>query len=160
MFSVLNPALVGGLALIAVPVIIHLLLRKRPRPRPWAAMRWLLAAARKAQRRYQLTNFLLLLCRCLIVALIALMVMRPSLAGIGGGERLVLLVDRSASMGARGSDPGPLAAAKAALTRTSFSYRDVVVVAIDSRVEVLSSGSAGGAAESLGGIEAGELPGG
>ncbi|MBA2482778.1 MAG: BatA domain-containing protein [Planctomycetes bacterium] len=160
MFGVLHPALLGGLSLIAVPVIIHLLLRKRPRPRPWAAMRWLLAAARKAQRRYRLTNFLLLLCRCLIVAIIALMVMRPSLAGIGGGSRLTLVVDRSASMAARGTDPGPLAAAKAALARASLAYREVVVVAVDARVDIAASGSPHAAAEAIAGLEASELPGG
>jgi hypothetical protein len=159
-FSVLHPALLGGLSLIAVPVIIHLLLRKRPRPRPWAAMRWLLAAARKAQRRYRLTNLLLLLARCLIVAIIALMVMGPSLAGLGGGTRLVLVIDRSASMGARGTDPGPLAAAKAALASATLDYGEVVVLAVDARAEVVAGGSPRLALEALGGLEAGELSGG
>ena len=61
----LHPFLLAGLAAVTVPILIHLLLRQRPRPRPWAAMRWLLAAAQQASRRYRLTNFLLLLLRIL-----------------------------------------------------------------------------------------------
>lgn len=160
MFTALHPLLLWGTAAVAVPILIHLLLRQRPRPRPWAAMRWLLAAAQAAQRRYKLTNLLLLLLRCLIVMLIALAVARPSIAGIGGGERLVLIVDRSASMGARGSEPGPLAAAKAELDRGGLSYRRVAVVAVAAHVEPLADGTPGQARDALGRIEASELPGG
>jgi hypothetical protein len=159
-FSALNPALLGGLALVGVPIIIHLLLRKRPKPRPWAAMRWLLAAARKAQRKYRLTNLLLLLARCAIVALAVLAVTRPTLAGLGGGARLVIIVDRTASMGARGSDPGPLAAAKAALAQAHLSYQSVAVAAVDARAEVICDGSAGAAMDAIGALEAVDLPGG
>ena len=160
MFTALHPLLLWGTAAIAVPILIHLLLRQRPRPRPWAAMRWLLAAAQAAQRRYKLTNLLLLLLRCLIVMLIALAVARPSIAGIGGGERLVIIVDRSASMAARGSEPGPLAAAKAELGRNVLAYRRVAVVAVAAHVEPLADGTAGQARDALGRIEASELPGG
>src|SRR5688572_31930749 len=114
-FSALHPLLLWGVAAVSVPILIHLMLRQRPRPRPWAAMRWLAAALQVAQRKYRLTNLLLLLLRCLVVAFAALAVARPNLAGLGSGGRLVLVVDASASMGARGDDPGPLSAAKAAL---------------------------------------------
>lgn len=160
MFTALHPWLLWGTAAVAVPVLIHLLLRQRPRPRPWAAMRWLLAAARAAQRRYRLTNLLLLLLRCLIVLLVALAVVRPSIAGIGGGERLVVVVDRTASLGPRGAEPGPLAAAKAALLRAELPYRAVVVAAVADEVEVVADGSPAAALEALGRLEASELPGG
>ena len=160
MFTALHPLLLWGTAAVAVPILIHLLLRQRPRPRPWAAMRWLLAAAQAAQRRYKLTNLLLLLLRCLIVMLIALAVARPSIAGIGGGERLVIIVDRSASMGSRGTEPGPLAAAKAELGKGDLAYRRVAVVAVAAHVEPLADGTAGQARDALGRIEASELPGG
>ncbi len=159
-FTALHPLLLWGTAAVAVPILIHLLLRQRPRPRPWAAMRWLLAAAQAAQRRYKLTNLLLLLLRCLIVMLIALAVARPSIAGIGGGERLVIIVDRSASMGGRGTEPGPLAAAKAELGKGELAYRRVAVVAVAAHVEPLADGTAGQARDALGRIEASELPGG
>lgn len=160
MFTALHPLLLWGAAAVAVPILIHLLLRQRPRPRPWAAMRWLLAAAQAAQRRYRLTNLLLLLMRCLIILLIALAVARPSIAGLGGGDRLVLIVDRSASMGARGNDPGPLAAAKAELARAELDYHTVVLVAVDDRPEQLSDGTLREAQAALGRLDASELPGG
>ena len=126
----LHPLLLAGLAAVAVPILIHLLLRERPRPRPWAAMRWLLAAHREASRRWRLTNLLLLLLRCLAVALLALAVARPALPGLGGGAHLVIIVDRSASMGPRGADPGPLAAAQAALARADLPYARWTLVAV------------------------------
>lgn len=161
MFSALHPGLLAaGLALVAVPILIHLLLRQRPRPRPWAAMRWLLAAAKAAQRRWRLTNFLLLLARCLIIAFLALAVARPTLAGLGGGSRLVIVIDRTASMGARGADPGPLAAAKAQLAQARFDYQTIAVVAVDREAEVVAEGVPMAVADALAELQPGDLPGG
>src|SRR5580700_10088642 len=119
-------------------------------------MRWLLAAAQAAQRRYRLTNLLLLLLRCLIVLLLALAIARPTVAGIGGGERLVLIIDRTASMGARGNDPGPLAIAKASLSKAELGYRTVVVVAVSDKVEALASSSPSEALAAIARLEASE----
>jgi hypothetical protein len=159
-FTALHPLLLWGATAVAVPILIHLLLRQRPRPRPWAAMRWLLAAAQAAQRRYRLTNLLLLLLRCLIILLVALAIARPALPGIGGGERLVIIVDRSASMGARGDDPGPLAAAKAELARGEFDYHTVVLIGVADDVQQFSGGSVGDLRAGLGRLDVADLPGG
>jgi hypothetical protein len=163
----LHPLLAWGLAAIAVPILIHLLLRQRPRPLPWAAMRWLQAAHREASRRWKLTNWLLLALRCLAVALLALAIARPALPGLGGGDHLVLLVDRSASMGARGDDAGPLAAAQAALAGADLPYDRWSVVAVGAAgrtgpegTEVVANGSRTAALEALGRLAALPLPGG
>ena len=156
----LHPLLLAGLAAVSVPILIHLLLRQRPKPRPWAAMRWLLAAAQQASRRYRLTNLLLLLLRMLVVVLIALAVARPLLGGIGGGDRLVIVVDRTASMGARGEDPGPLAAAIAGLQAAGMPYRQVAVVAVDIRADVIADADPKAAKEALARLTATDLPGG
>ena len=123
-------------------------------------MRWLLAAAQAAQRRYRLTNLLLLLLRCLVVLLVALAIARPALPGLGGGDRLVLIIDRSASMGARGKDPGPLAAAKAELARSVFAYRSVVVLGVANDVQQFSAGSPADLRSALGRLDVTDLPGG
>jgi hypothetical protein len=123
-------------------------------------MRWLLAAAQAAQRRYRLTNLLLLLLRCLIVLLVALAIARPALPGFGGGERLVLVVDRSASMGARGSDPGPLASVKALLAQAELDYRSVVLLGVADDVQPYSVGSMNDFRTALGRLEVSDLPGG
>ena len=100
------PALLGGLALVGVPILIHLLNRRRFVIVPFAAMRFLQDAFAQRRRRLRMESLLLLLLRCLIVVLAALAMALPfvpedsPLAGLAGGRReLVAVVDRSASMG-------------------------------------------------------------
>ena len=57
-------------AAIAVPVVIHLLNRRRFKVVTWAAMRFLLAAQKQNTRRMRLEQILLLLVRCAMVALL------------------------------------------------------------------------------------------
>jgi len=106
--SFVNPALVAGTALCAVPLIIHLLNRQRHKPHRWAAMRFVLAAYRKTRRQVQLENLLLLFLRMAAVILLALAVARPfasgenPLVGLTENRRDVLIaIDGSASTGYR-----------------------------------------------------------
>src|SRR3954452_16503983 len=66
--SWLSAAAVAGGA-VSIPVIIHLLNRRRFRIVEWAAMRFLLTAQKKNARRMRLEQLLLLAARCLIVLL-------------------------------------------------------------------------------------------
>lgn len=99
--SFLNPTLAwAGLLCVMIPIIIHLLMRRRRRPVPWAAMRFIVEAYRRQRRRMNLEQFLLLAARCLLVALVALAVGKPVLGEAGSlgarGPRTVhLLVDNS-----------------------------------------------------------------
>src|SRR5215470_7050749 len=70
----LTAAAVAG-ATVSIPIIIHLLNRRRFRIVEWAAMRFLLAAQRKNSRRMRLEQLLLLVARCLILLLTALAMM-------------------------------------------------------------------------------------
>ncbi len=87
-----------------LPVIIHLLNRLRHRPKPWAAMRFLLSATRSSASHTKLRQFLILLCRVLAVAMLILFLARPLAGGWLGWalspapDAIVLLLDRSASM--------------------------------------------------------------
>jgi hypothetical protein len=75
-----NPWLfVAGGALVAVPVIIHLLNRRRFKIVDWAAMDFLIDADKRNRRRVRLENLVLLLLRCLAVLLLGLLVARPFL---------------------------------------------------------------------------------
>src|SRR5207302_1137429 len=56
----------------SIPVIIHLLHRRRFRVVNWAAMRFLLAAQRKNSRRIRLEQLILLALRCLMILLLVL----------------------------------------------------------------------------------------
>ena len=102
--SFAHPALLAvGLAAIALPILIHLLMRRRRRPVPWAAMRFLAEALKRQRRRLRLQQWLLLAARCLLIALIGIAIARPILSGdglAGGGPRtVVLLVDNSITSG-------------------------------------------------------------
>ncbi len=67
----LSVAVVAGGA-VSIPIIIHLLNRKRFKVVNWAAMRFLLAAQKKNSRRMRLEQLILLLVRCLVLLLIVL----------------------------------------------------------------------------------------
>ena len=69
--SVIHPALLAAGALaVSIPIIIHLLFRRRRKPVVWGAMRFLLEAYRRQRRRLTLEQIILLATRCLIVLLI------------------------------------------------------------------------------------------
>lgn len=102
----LNPALLPLLGLGAIPVIIHLLNRRRYQVVRWPAMAFLLKAQVKTRQRLRLENLLLLLARTLAVLLFALAASRPylpsatAMAALGPDrQHLYVLVDNSASMG-------------------------------------------------------------
>ena len=62
---------VAGAAAVSIPIIIHLLNRRRFRIQAWAAMEFLLAAHRRNVRKLKLQRWLLLLLRCLALLLLA-----------------------------------------------------------------------------------------
>lgn len=73
-----NPALfLAGAAAVSIPIIIHLLNKRKFKIVDWAAMEFLLDADKKNRRRIRLENLILLLLRCLAVLLIALLLARP-----------------------------------------------------------------------------------
>lgn len=100
-----NPALLWGTLLFSVPLIIHLLNRRRHRTIRWAAQEFLLQAWQRTRRRLTLESLLLLLLRCGLVALLALALARPfvpsadPLAVFTKSRRdVVLVMDTSYSM--------------------------------------------------------------
>jgi hypothetical protein len=88
--------LVAGAVAMAVPIIIHLLARRRRRPIEWAAMRFLIEALRKHRRRIRLEQILLLAARCAVLFILGAALARPILEQAGifdtGGFRTVMLV--------------------------------------------------------------------
>ncbi|MFO0959749.1 MAG: BatA domain-containing protein [Isosphaeraceae bacterium] len=116
MGAFLHPAMLVGLAGLAIPIVIHLLNRRRLDVVDWGAMQFL-ELGRRARRRFELTEALLMAARMLLLALVALALARPFLApramagspaagssAAGGRRDLVLILDDSASMGRRGGD--------------------------------------------------------
>lgn len=97
--------MLAGLAAISIPIAIHLLNKFRVRVVDWAAMRFLLDSLRKNERRVKLEDLLLLILRCLFVALLVLAFARPVFKALALGSTessgpvsAVVLLDNSASM--------------------------------------------------------------
>lgn len=97
--------------LAALPLLIHLINRRRYRREPWAATMFLLRATRKSRRRMRLERILLLALRTAAICLIGLSVARPfgsntpsAMAEAGASLDRVIVVDDSLSMQARGDD--------------------------------------------------------
>ena len=93
-----------GLAGIALPIIAHLLVRRRYDVVGWGAMQFLLPG-RRVRRRLQLQDLLLLLTRILVTSLIAIALARPWIrSGVfsgyqsAGSRDVVVVVDSSNSM--------------------------------------------------------------
>ena len=89
-----NFALLSGAGLIVIPIILHLIMRRRPKLLEFPALRFIQKRHDTNQRRLRLRHLLLLLLRAGAIALLALALARPSI-------RLSRL----------GSQEGPVAAA-------------------------------------------------
>lgn len=100
----LTPALLAGIGLIAVPIVLHLIMRRQPRQLPFPALRFVKQRRDANRRRLNFRHLLLLALRCLLVAGIAFALARPTLRGTGlrGKEgaplAVALVVDNSLRM--------------------------------------------------------------
>jgi hypothetical protein len=107
MLEFLNPLLLWGTLLGAIPIIIHLLNRRRFRRVEWAPMRYLKLTIQKNRRRIQIEQLLLLLLRILLPVLLFLFLARPLVnptglerwLGSAGRTSHVIVLDDSLSMG-------------------------------------------------------------
>jgi hypothetical protein len=100
-----HPLLLGGLALVGIPVLIHLMMRQKPKRLPFPAFRFLLQKHRTNQTRLRLRHLLLLLLRMAVIAALCLALVRPALTGgvlppitPDRPVSAVLLIDTSYSM--------------------------------------------------------------
>lgn len=103
----------AGLGLMAVPIIIHLLNRRRFKTVTWAAMEFLLRAMKKNRRRLKFEQWLILATRCLLVFLLGFAVARPlgcensAMAQFGRHTALnVFVIDNSYSAAYEANHPG------------------------------------------------------
>src|SRR5258708_9251808 len=101
----LNIALLGGVAALAIPIIIHLFHKSRFQIVKWGAMHLLEAVIRTNQRRIRIEQILLLIIRAAIPAILALCMARPVWKGaqkLLGESRTstVILLDTSSSIAA------------------------------------------------------------
>ncbi|MGB2403093.1 MAG: BatA domain-containing protein [Akkermansiaceae bacterium] len=99
----LQQSLLWGLLAVSIPIIVHLLNRRRFRTVQWAAMDFLLKATRESRGKKKLKYILILTLRALAIAALILAVARPLVGGFlswGGSQvnTVILILDRSPSM--------------------------------------------------------------
>src|SRR5438105_8639934 len=117
----IHPLLLGGLVLLGLPVVIHLIMRQQPKHLLFPALRFLKLQQRTNQRKLRLRHLLLLILRMLLIALMCLALARPRLfsdrlrnfLGSDQAVAVVLVLDTSPSMGYTVAGQTCLDAAKA-----------------------------------------------
>lgn len=78
-----NASLLAGAALVALPIVLHLIMRQRPKRFEFPALRFIQQRHDLNQRRLRLRHLLLLLLRAAAIALLAFALARPSLRWSG-----------------------------------------------------------------------------
>src|SRR5262245_51175246 len=104
--SFLTPLFLAGLGAIAVPILIHLIQRERKRVIQFPSLMFLQRIPYQSVRRRRIRHWFLLAMRVAAIALIVLAFARPffqqgaiAAAAAGGAREVVIVLDRSASMG-------------------------------------------------------------
>ncbi len=112
----LSPVLLAGIALVAAPIVLHLVMRQSPKHLIFPALRFLQLREQSNRRQLKLRHLLLLLLRCAAIVLLAAALARPSIK----------------AQGMLGSQEAPVAAAVLFDTSPRMEYRE----ANHSRLEV------------------------
>ncbi|MGW8256550.1 MAG: BatA domain-containing protein [Thermoguttaceae bacterium] len=114
----LHVSLLAGSALIAVPIILHLIMRRKPTLLEFPALRFLQIRQEANKRRLRLRHLLLLLLRAAAIAFLAFALARPSvqLGGTFGPQELpvaaALIFDAAPHMDYRRENQNRLQIAK------------------------------------------------
>jgi hypothetical protein len=128
--SFLAPLFLLGAAAISLPIVFHLIRRSSRERVPFSSLMFLLPTPPRVTRRSKLENLLLLLLRCAVVFLLAFAFARPYFSqpvlpdpGANAGEKILVLLDTSASMRRAGLWDQATAKAQATFSEGSASRR-------------------------------------
>ena len=132
--SFLAPLFFAGLAALSVPLIIHLINRERRELVHFPSLMFLQRIPYRSVRRQKLRHILLLTLRCLALAIVAMAFARPFVrrqaaarAGGAGARELVVLIDRSYSIGAADRWTRAQSAARRAVSGLGPTDRGTIV---------------------------------
>lgn len=104
MLTFVTPLLLAGGLLIAVPILLHLVMRQQPKHLEFPALRFIQQRKESNRRRLLLRHIVLMALRCLAILLLALTLARPKISSSsflpGGDEPLAaaLVFDTSPRM--------------------------------------------------------------
>src|SRR4051795_3761942 len=102
--SLVHAGLAAGAALAAIPVILHLFMKQTPKHVIFPALRLIRERHKRSRKKLKVKNWLLLLARMAVLALMALALARPALnseTSLGDQEvptALAFVFDTSMSM--------------------------------------------------------------
>jgi len=115
MFGLLAPAALAGLALLSIPVLLHIFKPKKVRQTPFSSLRWLRASQHRMSRRIKWHQVLLFALRAGFIALIVLALAKPIVSFNREGNKAdrFVIVDLSRSMDYRLNDDDMTPAEKA-----------------------------------------------
>lgn len=125
--SFINAALLTGLVAVAIPILIHLMLKTRQRRMKFSTLRFFDFLNEEAVRSRKLRHWLLLLLRLLIIILLVLAFARPFLSNTPASamqqqpQWVIFILDRSLSMTARETEGVRWERARAAIRKILYN---------------------------------------
>ena len=132
--SFLTPLFLVALAGLAIPVLLHLIQRERKQVVQFPSLMFLRRIPYQSVRRRRIRHWLLLMMRLAALALVVMAFARPffrgadpAAAAAGGAREVVVLIDRSYSMGYGDRWTRALAAARGAIDSLTPADRASVV---------------------------------
>ena len=133
----LAPWFIGGLALLGLPVYVHLLRQYKQKPIPFSSLMFFERRTQSSIKHRRLKYLLLFSLRCLFVALLALAFARPymhstTIARANTGRTMIFAIDNSFSM----NQDGRFASAK------KGALAEINAMHADDRGQVVSFGGA------------------
>jgi len=128
--ALIHPLALALLGLGLVPLLIHVLVRRRGRRVEFPTLRFLVASPARRLALGRLTHPSLLVARILIIAALALLLAQPYWTGSGGTGRVssVVVLDDSLSLHAAGARQAAREAARSALAEMGPDQRAALVV--------------------------------
>ena len=145
MINFLAPSALFGLALLAIPLAIHLFQPRKVRHTPFSSLRWLFQTEQRLARRIKWHQILLLLIRAAFVTVIVLALARPQYYGSGEAEVVerFIVLDTSRSMAYRTVDQKtPLETGREFVSELIMRSRAgdrTAVLLTNSRTQILTS---------------------
>ena len=127
--------LIGALAGV-IPVVLHMINRRRAKELPFSTLRFLRISVEKTRRRKRIHDLLLMLVRVAVLVLIALGLAKPTITNLsalwGGGTNtaVAIILDNSASMGEIDPDRPRFDTARSAAVQVMDQLRDGDQVAL------------------------------
>jgi hypothetical protein len=162
MMSFLTPLFLAGLAGLAIPVILHLIQKERKNVVQFPSLMFLRRIPYQSVQRRRIRHWFLLFMRLAALALIVLAFARPFLrrteivAGASGAREVVVLLDRSYSMGYGGKWAQALAAAQSTINGLNGSDRgSVVLFSSNTEVALRSAADKGRLLAAVSGVQPG-----